>query len=114
MPGGLIRKGIFNRRAASVSSGVESCAKARDTDSAVMLRSCAPLAEFAKGTDISELRIQRHRCGCGLLPNVRLERLKESIALVLAFCVIASSAWANIGDNSERIENAYGTIVQRR
>jgi hypothetical protein len=43
-----------------------------------------------------------------------MERMKQSIALVLAFCVIASSAWANIGDNSERIENAYGTIVQRR
>src|SRR5512140_2097329 len=41
MPGGLIRKGLFNRRAASAISGVESCAKARDSDSAVMLRSCA-------------------------------------------------------------------------
>src|SRR4029453_13363985 len=41
MPGGLIRKGIFNRRAASAISGVESWAKARDNDSAVMLRSCA-------------------------------------------------------------------------
>jgi len=40
--------------------------------------------------------------------------MKQSIALVLACCVIASSAWANIGDNSERIEDAYGTIVQRR
>ena len=36
------------------------------------------------------------------------------IALVLAFCAIASSASANLGDNSERIEDAYGTIVQRR
>jgi hypothetical protein len=40
--------------------------------------------------------------------------MKHSIALVLAFCGIASSAWANLGDNSERIEDAYGTIVQRR
>ena len=40
--------------------------------------------------------------------------MKQSIALVLAFCVIASSASANLGDNSERIEDAYGTIVQRR
>ena len=40
--------------------------------------------------------------------------MKQSITLVLACCVIASSAWANIGDNSERIEDAYGTIVQRR
>jgi hypothetical protein len=41
MPGGLIRDGIFNPGAASAVSGVESCAKARDNDSAVMLRSCA-------------------------------------------------------------------------
>src|SRR5262245_56387828 len=41
MPGGVIRKGTFNRRAASAISGVESCAKARDRVSAVMLRSCA-------------------------------------------------------------------------
>ena len=40
--------------------------------------------------------------------------MKQSIALVLAFCVIASSASANLGENSERIEERYGTIVQRR
>ncbi|MFL6597596.1 MAG: hypothetical protein ACJ8KF_06490, partial [Chthoniobacterales bacterium] len=43
-----------------------------------------------------------------------MKRMKQSVALVLAFCVIASSASANLGDNSERIEDAYGTIVQRR
>jgi hypothetical protein len=41
-------------------------------------------------------------------------RMKQSMALVLAFGVITSSALANLGDNSERIEDAYGTIVQRR
>jgi hypothetical protein len=40
--------------------------------------------------------------------------MKQSIALVLALCVIAGSASANLGDNSEGIEDAYGTIVQRR
>src|ERR671919_642884 len=40
--------------------------------------------------------------------------MKQSIALVLALCVIASSAPAKLGDNGERIEDAYGTIVQRR
>ena len=40
--------------------------------------------------------------------------MKQSITLVLAFCVIASSASANLGANSELIEDAYGTIVQRR
>jgi hypothetical protein len=43
-----------------------------------------------------------------------MERMKHSIALALAFCVIASSASANLGENGERIEDRYGTIVQRR
>jgi hypothetical protein len=72
------------------------------------------LAGFAKGTDISELRFKDNGPGCGFLPNVRIERMKHAIALVLAFGTIACSTWANLGDNSERIEDAYGTIVQRR
>jgi hypothetical protein len=43
-----------------------------------------------------------------------MELMKQSIPLILAFCLLASSASANLGDNSERIEDAYGTIVQRR
>ena len=72
------------------------------------------LAWFAKGTDISDVRIQRQQSGCGFLPNVRMQRVKQLIALVLALWIIASSASANLGDNGERIEDAYGTIVQRR
>src|SRR4029450_3848189 len=72
------------------------------------------LAGFVKGTDISDVRIRRQQSGCGFLPNVRMKRMKQSITLVLAFCVIASSASANLGAESERIEEAYGTIVQRR
>src|SRR6516165_1164374 len=79
-----------------------------------MLRSCAPLPGFAKGRDVSELTIQRQQSSCGFLPNVRMERMKQSIALILAVCVIASSALANLGENSERIEDRYETIVQRR
>ena len=41
-----------------------------------------------------------------------MKRMKYSIALVLA--LIANSASANLGENSERIEDRYGTIVQRR
>jgi hypothetical protein len=40
--------------------------------------------------------------------------MKQSIALVLGLVAIASSASANLGADSERIEDAYGTIVQRR
>jgi hypothetical protein len=43
-----------------------------------------------------------------------MEHMKQSIALVLALCVMAGSASANLGANSEVIEDAYGTIVQRR
>ena len=43
-----------------------------------------------------------------------MERMKHSIALVLACWIIASSASANLGENSDRIEDRYGTIVQRR
>jgi hypothetical protein len=43
-----------------------------------------------------------------------MKDMKQSIALVLVLCIIASSTSANLGDNSERIEDAYGTIVQRR
>ena len=69
---------------------------------------------ICKGTDGSELRIQREQFGCGFLPNVRMERVKQLIAPVLALWIIATSASANLGENSERIEDRYGTIVQRR
>ena len=72
------------------------------------------LTGFAKGTDISHVRVRRQQSGCGFLLNVTMKRMKQSITLVLAFCVIASSASANLGANSELIEDAYGTIVQRR
>jgi len=43
-----------------------------------------------------------------------MEYMKQWMALVLAFCLIAISALANVGENSERIEERYGAIVQRR
>jgi hypothetical protein len=60
------------------------------------------------------IQVRRQQFGCGFLPNVRMKHMKQSIALVLALCVMASSASANLGANSEVIEDAYGTIVQRR
>src|SRR5215831_18134788 len=47
--GGLIRRGILRRSAASAMSGVESWAKARDSDSVFMMRRCLHYAGFAKG-----------------------------------------------------------------
>jgi hypothetical protein len=40
--------------------------------------------------------------------------MKRSVVMFLSVCLIAGSLSANLGDNSERIEDAYGTIVQRR
>ncbi len=61
-----------------------------------------------------DIRIRRQHSGCGFLANVTMRRMKQSIALVLALCIIATAASANLGANSESIEDAYGTIVQRR
>ncbi len=72
------------------------------------------MAAFAKGTDISDVRIRRQQSNCGFLPSVTMKHMKQSIALVLAVWMIATSASANLGANSEIIEDAYGTIVQRR
>jgi hypothetical protein len=69
---------------------------------------------ICKGRDVSERRIQRQQFRCEFLPNVRMQRVNQLIALVLALYIIASSASANLGENSERIEDRYGTIVQRR
>ena len=70
--------------------------------------------QVCKRKSISNSRFKKQQFGCGFLPNVRMECVKQLITLVLALWVIASSALANLGDNSERIEDAYGTIVQRR
>src|SRR5262245_31644538 len=69
---------------------------------------------ICKGTDVSERRSQREQFGCGFLSSVRMERVDRLIALVLDLWLIASSASANLGENSESIEDRYGTIVQRR
>ena len=76
-----------------------------------MVRSCAPLADLQKEETIHD---QRQQSGCGFRPDVTMKTMKQSIPLVAALCLITSLASANLGDNSERIEDAYGTIVQRR
>ena len=72
------------------------------------------LAGFAKRTDISGSGFKDSGTVADSCHMLEWERMKQSITLVLAFCVIASSASANLGANSESIEDAYGTIVQRR
>jgi len=43
-----------------------------------------------------------------------MQIMSQSVALVVALCLITNLAWANLGENSERIEDRYETIVQRR
>jgi hypothetical protein len=43
-----------------------------------------------------------------------MKHMRQWILLTAAFCLAASSAFANLGDDSEKIEDAYGTIAQRR
>jgi hypothetical protein len=40
--------------------------------------------------------------------------MKQSIVLILAILAAASSVSAGIGDNSDRIEDLYGSVIQRR
>jgi hypothetical protein len=56
---------------------------------------------------------QERRC-CRFPQTGGMKRMKQSIVSVLAVFVIASSASARLGDNSDRIEDSYGAIVQRR
>jgi hypothetical protein len=59
------------------------------------------------------VQLKERRC-CRFLQNGGMKRMKLSLVPVLAVFIIASSASAGLGDNSDRIEDLYGTIVQRR
>jgi hypothetical protein len=40
--------------------------------------------------------------------------VKQSSVIVLAILATLTCSWANLGDGDERIEDAYGSILQRR
>jgi len=40
--------------------------------------------------------------------------VKRSCVIVLAILATLTCSWANLGDGDERIEDAYGSILQRR
>jgi hypothetical protein len=40
--------------------------------------------------------------------------MKESMVLIVAVFVAASSVWASLGDSSDTIEDSYGAVIQRR
>ena len=40
--------------------------------------------------------------------------MKQSSVIVLAILATVSCSWANLGDSADRIEDSYGSILQRR
>ena len=40
--------------------------------------------------------------------------MKQSSVIVLAILATLTCSWANLGDGDERIEDSYGSILQRR
>ena len=51
---------------------------------------------------------------CGFWANDGMKRMKRCMMLALAIVTLAETARAHLGDTSDRIEDMYGTIVQRR
>lgn len=63
---------------------------------------------------LPNFEIKGSSSSCGFLPNVKMKVMKRSVAVVLAIWLVAGSLMASLGENSERIEDVYGPIVQRR
>src|SRR5215471_3335392 len=57
---------------------------------------------------------KQERCCCRFLQTGGMRKMKQSIVSIFAVFLIASSAFAALGGNSDRIEDLYGTIAQRR
>lgn len=51
--------------------------------------------------------------GCRLPRIVRLNNVKQFSLFLLAILATSTCGWASLGDGSERIDDAYGNLVQR-
>ncbi|PYI58238.1 MAG: hypothetical protein DMC59_08965 [Verrucomicrobia bacterium] len=52
--------------------------------------------------------------GCRFLRIVRLNNVKQFSLILLAILAPATCGWANLGDGSDKVDDAYGNLVQRR
>jgi len=52
--------------------------------------------------------------GCRFLRIVRLNNVKRFRLVLLAILATSTCGWANLGDSSERVDDSYGNLVQRR
>lgn len=69
---------------------------------------------FAKNrTDTKSGFSERSPDSC-FLPIAATRRMKQSMVLIVAALVAASPVCARLGDTSDKIEDSYGTILQRR
>ena len=52
--------------------------------------------------------------GCRLPRIVRVNNVKQFRLILLAIVATSTCGWANLGDGSESVDDAYGNLVQRR
>ena len=51
---------------------------------------------------------------CRCLRIVRLNNVKQFSIILLAILAASACGWGNLGDTSDRVDDAYGNLVQRR
>lgn len=51
--------------------------------------------------------------GCRLLRIVGLNNVKQFSLILLAILATSTRGWANLGDDSDRVDDLYGNLVQR-
>jgi hypothetical protein len=65
------------------------------------------------------MKLKKLRCRdgspvCRLLQSGGLKRVRVIFVLILSVLAAANSGWARLGDSSDKIEDSYGAIMQRR
>ena len=63
---------------------------------------------------LGKLRCRHDSPVCRLLQSGGLKRVKVTFVLILSVFAAANSGWARLGDSSDKIEDSYGAIMQRR
>jgi hypothetical protein len=53
------------------------------------------------------------KAGCGSLQTIGMTVMKQFIIVALTVLAALSPVWGNLGDRAERIDDAYGNVVER-
>src|SRR6266571_7244522 len=51
---------------------------------------------------------------CGSLRSAGMRVVKQLLVFVLAIFTALTCSWASLGDNYEKVEDSYGSIIERR